>query len=118
MNATGLPDKERLCTNPRQLDLFHPWNISIEEQVQKAVEAEKAALSVDKRVVNSDGAMVTTTIGSFILGNTEGFLHGYPFSDHSIDTSVIAEDQNGMQVGSWHTSGVSSMDLLSPRRSA
>ena len=29
--CNGLPDKERLCTNPRQLDLFHPWNISIEE---------------------------------------------------------------------------------------
>ena len=114
--CNGLPDKDRLCTNPRQLDLFHPWDISIEEQVQKAVEAEKAALDVDKRVVNSDGAMVTTTIGSFILGNTEGFLHGYPFSDHSIDTSVIAEDENGMQVGSWHTSGVSSMDLLSPQQ--
>ena len=40
--CNGLPDKDRLCTNPRQLDLFHPWDISIEEQVQKAVEAEKA----------------------------------------------------------------------------
>lgn len=112
--CSGLPDKERLCFKPRDLDLCYPWNISIEEQTEKAVLAERAALKEDKRVVNSEGATVVTTVGSFILGNTEGFLHGYPFSDHSIDAAVIAEDSNGMQVGSWHTSGVVPAALLNP----
>lgn len=111
--ANGLPDKGKLCFEPKELDLYHPWNLSIEEQVELAVQTEKAAFEVDPRLTNSEGAMIVTTTGSFMLGNTEGFLHGYPFSDHSINSTVIAENEDGMQVGSWHTSAVAPTDLLS-----
>lgn len=110
--ANGLPDKNRLCFEPRKLDLYHVWDLSIQEQVELALQTEKSAFEVDPKLTNSEGATVITTTGSFMLGNTEGFLHGYPFSDHSIDATVIAENEDGMQVGGWHTSAVSPQDLL------
>ena len=53
-------------------------------------------------------------MGRFVLGNTLGFCSGFDYSNHSLDTSVIAEDDSGMQVGFWYDMGVSPSQLASP----
>src|SRR5690606_35239664 len=57
-DCAGLPDEDMLERQPRDLQLCHPWLISTEEAVELARRGEAAALNVDKRITNSEGAGV------------------------------------------------------------
>ncbi len=62
----GLADAELMAKNPADLDLYHPWNISVEEATAIAKQCESAALAVDtKQISNSEGASVSTNEGVF-----------------------------------------------------
>ncbi|MBV5324815.1 MAG: TldD/PmbA family protein, partial [Rhodospirillaceae bacterium] len=56
--AAGLPDADRLAKDVPDLDLYHPWALSVEEAAERAKACEAAALAVDKRLTNSEGAGV------------------------------------------------------------
>jgi len=102
--AAGLPDADLLATEFPDLDLYHPWNLPAEAAAELALQAERAALSTDKRITNSDGASVSSYEGHFVMGNTRGFLSGYPYSRHSLSVSPIAGRGGNMQRDDWYTS--------------
>jgi PmbA protein len=103
-DAAGLPPSERLYRgDPPDLDLFHPWNLSVEEAIELARRAEAAALGVDRRITNSEGGTVSAYDADFILANTAGFLGGFANSKASISVGVVAEDKGGMQRDYWYT---------------
>ncbi|HSR01402.1 MAG TPA: metalloprotease PmbA [Methylophilaceae bacterium] len=111
----GLADADRMATDIQDLDLYHPWQISVEEAADIAKRCETAALAVDKkRITNSEGASVSTSEGQFIYANTHGFIGGYPSSRHSISCSVIAERDNAMQRDYWYSNARSLVDMASP----
>ncbi len=96
----GLADAALMATDIADLDLHHPWNISVEEAISLAKQCEAAALAVDtQRITNSEGASVYNNLGVFAYANSHGFVGGYPSTRHSISCSVIAELDDGMQVG-------------------
>lgn len=100
----GLADAALMASNPIDLDLYHPWQISVEEAAEIAKNCEAVALSVDKsRITNSEGASVSTSEGNFIYANSHGFVGGYASSRHSISCSVIAEEADAMQRDYWYT---------------
>src|SRR5688572_24909449 len=102
--AAGLPDRERLHRGEApDLDLYHPWALSVEEAIELARRTEAAALSVDRRITNSEGATVSSYDTDFILANTRDFLDGFPSSKASISCGVVAEDAAGMQRDYWYT---------------
>jgi len=102
--AAGLPDADRLYKGDApDLDLFHPWGLTVEEAIEIAKRTEAAALAVDKRITNSEGATVSCYDTDFVLANTRGFLSGFANSKASIGCSVVAEDKNGMQRDYWYT---------------
>ena len=102
--AAGLPDADRLYVGEApELDLFHPWGLTVEEAIEIARRTEAAALAVDKRITNSEGATVSGYDTDFILANTRGFLAGFASSKASIGCSVVAEDARGMQRDYWYT---------------
>ena len=102
--AAGLPDADRLYVGDApELDLFHPWGLTVEEAIEIARRTEAAALAVDKRITNSEGATVSGYDTDFILANTRGFLAGFASSKASIGCSVVAEDARGMQRDYWYT---------------
>lgn len=104
-DAAGLPDPERLYRGPvKDLDLNHPWGLSVEDAIGIARTAEAAALGVDKRITNTEGATVGSYDNDFILANSLGFCAGFPTSKSSISVSVVAEDAGGMQRDYWYTS--------------
>ncbi len=113
-DCAGLPEAGMLETAPPDLDLFHPWTISAEEAAQLALRCEAAAFAVDKRVTNSEGAGVYAQQSHFVLGNTRGFLEGYPYSRHSISVSPIAGRGNHMQRDDWYSSDRNPARLASP----
>lgn len=93
----GLPDKELFTNDCADLNLFFPWNISPEEAIEMAKNCESTALSLDKRISNSDGVHVSTY--EFLLGhaNTYGFTNCMRSTRHSISCSLLAEDAKGKQ---------------------
>ena len=103
--ATGLPDESRLYHGtPPDLGLYHPWSLSVEESIELARRTEAAALAVDKRIGNSEGATIGAYDSDFVLANSAGFLAGFPTTKASISCSVVAEDKNGMQRDYWYSS--------------
>jgi len=107
----GLADPDRLAREIPDLDLYHPWRVSVEEAIDLGCEAERAALAVDKRLTNSEGATVARGESEFVYANTSGFLGGYRSSRHHIDCSVIGEDHGNMQRDYWYTAARASEDL-------
>lgn len=107
----GLADAALMAKNIPDLDLHHPWQISVEQALEIAKECESAARAVDSRINNSEGASVSTYEGMFAYANSHGFAGGYPSSRHSIGCSVIAEDNNNMQRDYWYTSARCADDL-------
>ena len=119
--AAGLPDEADLAMRPEQqrdLDLFHPWALSAEAAAALALECEAAALAVDKRIRNSDGAGVSAQQSHFISGNSRGFRGGYASSRHSISVapiaSVSARQGAEMQRDAWYSSMRSPDQLAEP----
>ena len=107
----GLADADLMAKNILDLDLHHPWNISVDEAIVLAKECEAAALSVDARITNSEGASVSTGEGYFAYSNSHGFTGGYPSSRHGVSCSVIAESEDSMQRDYWYSTARASEDI-------
>ncbi len=114
----GLPDAKDIAPaeqRSRNLDLFHPWAITSEEAARLALECEAAALSVDKRITNSEGAAVSAQQSHFFSAHTNGFRGGYASSRHSMSVSPIAGKGDDMQRDAWYSSMRSADELASPQ---
>ena len=107
----GLADADLMAKNILDLDLHHPWNISVDEAIVLAKECEAAALSVDARITNSEGASVSTGEGYFAYSNSHGFTGGYPSSRHGVSCSVIAESEDSMQRDYWYSTARAAEDI-------
>jgi PmbA protein len=109
--AAGLADPDRLARSWPDLDLYHPWQLEVEDAVELGREAEAAALAVDPRITNSEGATVARSESEFVYANSLGFLGGYRSSRHHIDCSVIGEESGAMQRDYWYTAARAPADL-------
>ncbi|MFA7668548.1 MAG: metalloprotease PmbA [Burkholderiaceae bacterium] len=103
-DCAGLPDADRLATGPHaDLQLHHPWDLSSDKAAALALQAEQAARDVSPLITNTDGASVDTFEGHFVMGNSAGFVGGYPYSRHNISVSPIAGKGNAMQRDYWYS---------------
>ncbi len=100
---SGLLEPQYLATEIPDLDLYHPWDITPEEAIERAIACENEARALDKRITNSDGTMLHTYSGSSVYGNSNGFLGGCDSSTHSIDCTLIAEQDGHMQRDGWYS---------------
>jgi PmbA protein len=113
----SLPDPHDIAPEierERNLDLFFPWAITSEEAARLALECEGAALSVDKRIANSEGAAVSAQQSHFFSAHTRGFRGGYASSRHSMSVSPIAGKGDDMQRDAWYSSMRDSSELAAP----
>lgn len=107
----GLADASLLATAARDLDLYHPWDISVEQAIEVARSCEAAAMQTDSRITNSDGASVSVHESLFVYANSHGFCQGYPTSRHGISCSVIAGENDAMQRDYWYTTARAAADM-------
>jgi len=112
---SGLLDKNCLETNPLDLDLYHPSHGDTDQFLALAKECEEIALSSDKRIVNSDGAEVNSHSTLRVYGNSNGFLHSYASSRHSLSCVLIGQQNDEMQRDYSYTSARDMNDLLSAK---
>ena len=101
--CAGLADADCLATDVPDLDLSHPWDLSPERACELALECEAAAMSVDRRVSNSEGAGVSTHRGLRAYGNSHGFLAAYPGTVHSMSCAVLGVEGESMERDYWYT---------------
>nr|WP_308439577.1 MULTISPECIES: metalloprotease PmbA [Deefgea] len=107
----GQANPERLCTQFPDLELYHPWPLAVEGAIELARECEAAALAVDARINNSDGATVATSGSRWVYANSLGFIGTGTSTRYSISAAVIAEDDSGMQRDYWYSSARAHTDL-------
>jgi len=112
--CAGLADASLMATDYPDLDLYHPWEPTTEEASSLALAAEQAARDVDPRISNSEGATLNTQSGSFVYGNSHGFVGGYPTSSHTLSCVVLSEDGDCMQRDYWYDSKRDWQQLLPP----
>ena len=108
---SGLPDRAALATNIPDLDLYHPWNPSVESAITLAQTCESAARDADPRIQNSEGASLSSHEGLEVYGNSLGFLGAVSATRHSLSCAVIGQDDSGMQRDYWYTTARSKADL-------
>lgn len=96
-DCSGLPDADLLCRNPKDLDLYHPKALSVDDAISHAITCEKAALASDKRLTNSEGATLASYEGFKVYGNSHGQIVGYPSTRHSLSCVMIASEGDDMQ---------------------
>ncbi|KAB2308398.1 metalloprotease PmbA [Betaproteobacteria bacterium SCN2] len=112
--AAGLPEREWLSAEQPELDLFHPWSLTVEEAAELARACESAAFKVDRRIDNSEGASVSTQASHFIYANSLGFTGGYASTRQGVSAAVIASEAGAMQRDYWYTTARDAADMKSP----
>jgi PmbA protein len=115
-DAAGLPEPDLLARQTKDLDLFHPWQVSTEEAIALAKRCEDAAFATAPVIRNSEGATVSTQQSQFVLANSLGFVGGYPGSRHYLSCAVIAEEKGLMQRDDWYSSSRVPAKLAEPAR--
>jgi PmbA protein len=114
--VAGLPEPDDIApaAEQRDLDLFHPWDITSERAAELALRCERAAFDADRRITNSEGAGVSAQQSHFFSAHTRGFRGGYASSRHSISVAPIAGRGDEMQRDAWYSSMRSAEELASP----
>ncbi|MEK6686734.1 MAG: metalloprotease PmbA [Pseudomonadota bacterium] len=112
-DCAGLADAELLAKDYPHLDLYYPWELSVEEAIELAKNCEQAAFAADKRIANSEGATISVSESQFIYANSLGFMGGYPLSRHSISCAMIAEQGDSKQRDYWYSVARDAADLES-----
>lgn len=99
---SGLADAELMANDYPQLDLDHAWSMTPDDALALALQCEKVARD-DKRIVNSEGASVSSIRTQVSYANSHGFVGDYYGTRHSVSCSVVAGDDKGMQRDYWYS---------------
>lgn len=114
---SGLPEANEFGSAEGDLHLYFDdvYSLPGEERIEWARRAEAAALAVDPRIANSNGATFDAATGRKVLANSRGFVGGYRSSYAGFSVVPLAKDENGqMQRDFWSTSARRIGDLESP----
>ena len=114
--ANGLAEPDLLARpeDIRDLDLYHPWDLAVEQAIEIARRCERAAFRLDRRITNSEGASVSAQHSQFMFGTSAGFMGGYRNTRHFISCSVIAQEGDSMQRDDWYSTTRAPGDLAKP----
>lgn len=95
--CSGPADRDLLAFEAPDLQLFYPSEVSADQAIDYAANAEKAALGADPRITNTEGGSFNSHYGIRVFGNTLGMLQSYCSSRHSMSACVIAEENGDME---------------------
>ena len=108
----GLAPKDRLATSIPALDLEDMGEPSPELLIERARNAEAAALAV-AGVTNSEGGGASFSRSAVALATSTGFYGRYAGTSHGIGVAVLAGEGTGMERDYDHDSARHSGDLRS-----
>ncbi|MCK9064618.1 metalloprotease PmbA [Haemophilus influenzae] len=96
-DCTGLADKDLMAFDAPDLELYHAADVNVDKATELALQAEKAALEADKRIINSNGASFNSHTGVKVYGNSYGMLQSYLSSRYSLSCSVIGGVEDALE---------------------
>lgn len=96
-DCTGLADKDLMAFNAPDLELYHAVDVDVDKATELALQAEKAALEADERIINSNGASFNSHTGVKVYGNSHGMLQSYLSSRYSLSCSVIGGVEDALE---------------------
>lgn len=97
--------------NLKDLDLYHPVEMTTEQAITTAIALEKQAMTGDARIVNSEGANVSSYRFLNATMNTQGFEEVLYSTRHGMSCVLIAKDKNDMQRDYAFTTARAKADL-------
>lgn len=109
---SGLVDANRMATEFRDLSLDHPSQMTINDMLESAKEAEAAAL-VAKHIKQSEGANFYGHRSISSYANSHGFQGLNRTTRYSLSNVLIGETDKGMIRDGYYTLGRTVDDLLS-----
>jgi PmbA protein len=112
--CAGLPEPELLARHDMDLDLYHPWDLPVEQAIDLARRSEQAAFAVSPLVSNSEGATVSAHAAHFVSANSLGFSGGFPTTRHFISCVPIAAKGKDMQRDDWYSGWRAPDELATP----
>ncbi len=74
-----------------------------EEAAGLALACEAAGRGLDARIINSEGASLSSYGGRSLYANTHGFVGEVSGTSHSVGCALLAEDDAGMQRDYWYS---------------
>lgn len=96
-DCTGLADKDLMAFDGPDLELYHSADMDVYKATELALQAEKAALEADERIINSNGASFNSHTGVKVYGNSHGMLQSYLSSRYSLSCSVIGGVEDALE---------------------
>jgi PmbA protein len=101
----GLPDPAELVADVPDLELVDrsATPLTPEEKIEVARRAEAAALAVDPRISNSEGAEYFDRHARYAYATSHGFARGYETSHFGVTVSPVAAQNGEMQRDSWYS---------------
>ena len=96
-DCTGLADKDLMAFDAPDLELYHAADMDVDKATELALQAEKAALEADERIINSNGASFNSHTGVKVYGNSHGMLQSYLSSRYSLSCSVIGGVEGALE---------------------
>lgn len=117
----GLAEPAFMAQNYPDLQLYHHWDITPAEAINKAIECDTIARAQDSRITDAEGSSISTYDSFKLYGNTHGFMGCYPQSLHTISCSVVAQSGEKMQRDHEYTTSRSAEgldDLVTVAKSA
>lgn len=113
--AAGLPEETLLARQWPDLELADRSGLGLEpdERIARARRCEAAALAVDPRLDNSEGADFTVASSRVALASSAGFAGAYDSTSYGLSVSPVARDGTAMQRDGWWDA-TRSLDRLAP----
>lgn len=112
----GLPDPAELIARVPDLDLEDPGghDLTPEEKVAIARRAEEAALALDPRLTNSEGAEFSDRRSAYTYATSRGFCASYRGSTFGITVTPVASAGGEMQRDGWYSTARKRARLEAP----
>ena len=110
----GIVEQDLHPKQTRPVDIFYPQELSFDEMLEVAKQAESAAKSYDEQITNSEGASINYSSSIFMYANSNKFFGGFPGSRYSLYCSVIGSKGQTMQRSYDYSNVRDFQDLKNP----
>jgi len=113
----GLPEPGLLAGHVPDLELADPEAdpLTPEAKVDVARQAEAAALEVDPRITNSEGAEYFDRRARYAYATSAGFARDFATSSFGVTVSPVASQNGDMQRDSWYSMARHRRAVADPR---
>lgn len=111
--ASGLADADRMATVFPDLDLWHPWDLDVDQAILLGQAVEDGGRSITG-ITNSDGSSVNAGQSLSVYANSHGFVGRERATRHSLSVALIAGEGDRMQRDYWYDSGRDASRFMDP----